>query len=180
MKISKRNILAIIGSASKNSSNLKLVQKIASITQDYFDIKIFDGLSTLPHFDPELSVGDTPKIISDFRELIHKSNGVIICTPEYVFSIPGSLKNAIEWCVATTVFSKKSVGLITASASGEKGHEELKLIMRTIEAVFTDDTTLLIKGIKGKIDENGNIKDDKTNEELMTFITAFNKLVVEN
>jgi len=176
----KKNILAIIGSASKNSSNLKLVQRIAALTQDYFEIIIFDRLSSLPHFDPELSVGNTPQIISDFRQLIQESNGVIICTPEYVFSIPGSLKNAIEWCVATTVFSRKPVGLITASASGEKGHEELKLIMRTIEALFTEDTTLLIKGIKGKITESGNITDDKTNEQLVAFITAFKKLVEDN
>jgi NAD(P)H-dependent FMN reductase len=104
----KKNILAIVGSASKNSSNLKLVQKIAVLTQDDFDITIFERLSSLPHFDPDLSVGDTPQIILDFRQLIEKSNGVIICTPEYVFSIPGSLKNAIEWCVATTVFFKKN------------------------------------------------------------------------
>jgi len=173
----KKNILAIIGSASKNSSNLKLVQRIASLTQDYFDIKIFNSLSVLPHFDPELSIDNAPQIIVDFRQLIHESAGVIICTPEYVFSIPGSLKNAIEWCVATTVFSKKPVGLITASASGEKGHEELKLIMRTIEAIFTDDTTLLIKGIKGKITESGNINDDRTVEQLIAFIAAFKKLV---
>jgi len=176
----KKNILAIVGSASKNSSNLKLVQKIAVLTQDDFDITIFERLSSLPHFDPDLSVGDTPQIILDFRQLIEKSNGVIICTPEYVFSIPGSLKNAIEWCVATTVFSKKPVGLITASASGEKGHEELKLIMRTIEALFTNDTTLLIKGIKGKITESGNINDDRTSEQLMVFIAAFKKLVEDN
>ena len=173
----KKNILAIIGSASKNSSNLKLVQRIASLTQDYFDIKIFNSLSALPHFDPELSIDNAPQIILDLRQLIHESAGVIICTPEYVFSIPGSLKNAIEWCVATTVFSKKPVGLITASASGEKGHEELKLIMRTIEAIFTDDTTLLIKGIKGKITESGNINDDRTVEQIIAFIAAFKKLV---
>src|SRR5205814_1264957 len=92
-----------------------------------------------------------------------------------IFSVPSGLKNAIEWCVSTTVFSKKPVGIITASASGEKGHEELKLIMRTIETIFTEDTTLLIKGIKGKVDENGNIKDDKTNTALMHFIEAFKK-----
>ena len=171
----KKNILAIIGSASKNSSNLKLVQRIAILTQDQFAVTIFDRLSELPHFNPELSINNTPQIILDFRQLIQGSTGIIICTPEYIFSVPAGLKNAIEWCVSTTVFSKKPVGIITASASGEKGHEELKLIMRTIETIFREDTTLLIKGIKGKVDENGNIKDDKTNTALMLFIEAFRK-----
>jgi hypothetical protein len=52
--------------------------------------------------------------------------------------------------------------------------------MRTIEALFTNDTTLLIKGIKGKITESGNINDDRTSEQLMVFIAAFKKLVEDN
>jgi NAD(P)H-dependent FMN reductase len=176
---SKKNIFAIIGSASKNSSNLKLVQRIAALTKDDLDIDILDDLSALPHFDPELSIGNTPQTVIHFRNAIQQSDGVIICTPEYVFSIPSGLKNAIEWCVSTTVFSRKPAGLITASASGEKGHEELKLIMRTVETIFNDETTLLIKGVKGKVDVNGNITDIKTDKELMAFTEAFKKLVTD-
>ncbi|MFT4154084.1 NADPH-dependent FMN reductase [Parafilimonas sp.] len=174
---SKKNIFAIIGSAGKNSSNVKLVQKIAALTSDVFTINIFEGLSTLPHFDPALSIENTPQIIVDLRNAIQQADGVIICTPEYVFSIPAGLKNAIEWCVSTTVFSKKPVGLITASASGLKGHEELKLIMQTIETIFTGETTLLVHGIKGKVDAHGNITDKATNDAIQNFATAFAKLV---
>lgn len=176
----KKNIFAIVGSASKNSSNLKLVQKIAEVTNNDLHINIFDSLSILPHFDPELSITDTPTIIVDFRSAIQQADGIIICTPEYIFSIPAGLKNAIEWCVATTVFSKKPIGLITASASGAKAHEELKLIMRTVETVFDDETTLLINGIKGKVDESGNITDEKTKAALEAFTKAFIKVVYED
>src|SRR5512138_1199386 len=114
----KKNIFAIIGSASRNSSNLKLVILIAEQTKKVFDFTIFDRLSELPHFNPESSIGQTPAAVLEFRDRIAGADAVLICTPEYVFSIPSGLKNAIEWCVATTVFSKKPVGLITASASG--------------------------------------------------------------
>ncbi len=87
---------------------------------------------------------------------------MIICTPEYIFSIPSGLKNAIEWCISTTIFSDKSIGLITVSASGEKGHKELQLIMKTAMSKFTDETTLLIPGIKGKFDEQNNLTDEET------------------
>ena len=173
----KKNILAIIGSASKDSSNLKLVNHIAEKTGGELNISIFDRLKDLPHFDPELSIGDCPGIILDLRETISRSDGIINCTPEYVFSIPSGLKNAIEWCVATTVFSKKPVGLITASAHGQKGHEELKLIMKTIEARFTEETCLLIQGVKGKWDETGNITEAKTEYDLSHFIKAYLRLV---
>jgi chromate reductase, NAD(P)H dehydrogenase (quinone) len=173
----KKNIFAIIGSASSNSANLKLVEKIESLTENEFNLTVFNDLKTLPHFDPEHSITNTPKLIEDFRSEIEKADGVIICTPEYVFSIPSGLKNAIEWCVSETVFSDKPTGLITASASGVKGHEELQLIMKTIMAKFTNETTLLIQGVKGKLDNQNNINDIETVGKINNFIKAFNAIL---
>jgi NAD(P)H-dependent FMN reductase len=174
----KKNILAIIGSASSNSTNLKLVEKIASLTSKEFNLTIYSDLKTLPHFDPVLSSDNPPKQIIEFRKSIDQADGIIICTPEYVFSIPSGLKNAIEWCISTTIFSEKPSGLITASASGQKGHEELQLIMKTAMAKFTNETTLLIQGVKGKFDEQNNLKDIETTEKLNVFIDAFKLLLV--
>lgn len=115
----------------------------------------------------------------DFRNNIETADGIIICTPEYVFSIPSGLKNAIEWCISTTIFENKPLGIITASASGLKAHEDLQLIMKTASAKFTPETTLLIQGIKGKINEQGEIIDGKTKNDLTNFITAF-KIFIEN
>lgn len=171
-----KNILAIIGSASTSSTNLKIVEKFESLTSKEYNLTIYNDLKTLPHFDPELSVHNTPRQIIELRNSIENSDAIIICTPEYVFSIPSGLKNAIEWCVSTTIFTDKPIGIITASASGEKGHEELQLIMKTVMAKFTDETTLLIQGIKGKFDEQG-ILDYETSNRLDDFINAFKNLV---
>ena len=171
--IQKRNLFVIIGSASANSANLKLVEKIQSLAEGEWNLSIFKDLKLLPHFDPELSLNNPPKKIVAFREAVSMSDGIIICTPEYVFSIPSGLKNAIEWCVSTTVFSDKPIGLITASANGQKGHEELQLIMKTLMTKFTEETTLLIQGIKGKIDVEGNLTDTKTLEDLTNFIQHY-------
>ena len=176
----KKNILGIIGSASKNSSNEKIIETIANLTFDIFNLTIFNDLKKLPHFDPELSAENPPRQIINFRKRIEQADGIIFCTPEYIFSIPSGLKNAIEWCIETTVFLDKPSGLITASASGKKGHEELQLIMKTAMAKFTDETCLLIQGIKGKVNKEGHITDDKTKEKLTKFIDAFKKLVHEN
>lgn len=175
--LAKKEIFVIIGSAGKNSANQVLIDNFAALTQDHFRLTVFNDLKALPHFDPELSIADSPESIAGFREAIDRADGVVICTPEYVFSIPSGLKNAIEWCVATTVFSDKPTGLITASAHGQKGHEELQLIMKTLMAVFTGETTLLIQGIKGKVNAAGKITDTKTKDELKKFIAAFTALV---
>lgn len=96
---------------------------------------------------------------------------------EYVFSIPSGLKNAIEWCVSTEVFSYKPLGLITASANGEKGHEELMLIMQTVQTVFTAETTLLVPGIKGELDANGEPKSAELKTDLEKLVSSFIGLI---
>ncbi len=176
----KKNIFVIIGSASKNSSNEKLVDLIANLSEQAFKLTVFTDLKSLTHFDADLTFDNPPQAIVDFRSKIEQADGVLICTPEYVFSIPSGLKNAIEWCVATTVFSDKPLGILTASADGQKGHEELKLIMKTLMAKFSDKTTLLIRGIKGKMNELGELTDHKTRENLITFIEEYKKLVNPN
>ena len=174
----RRNIFAIVGSASTNSANQKLVERIAQTTADDFNWTVYNDLKNLPPFDPELSIDNPPQQVIEFREAVSNADGILICTPEYVFSIPSGLKNAIEWCVSTTVFSNKPSGLITASTDGQKGHEELALIMRTVMAKFTDETTLLIQGIKGKFDLNGKLVHDETINKLNHFITAFRKILL--
>jgi chromate reductase len=173
----KKNIFAIVGSASNNSSNHKLVNYFVQQTGDCFTTNSAPDLKTLPHFDPELSADNPPAIIREFRNLIETADGILISTPEYVFSIPSGLKNAIEWCIATTIFSDKPVGIITASAHGQKGHEELQLIMTTVMAKFIQETTLLIQGVKGKINAQGEITDNKTKSDIGLFIQAFTSLV---
>ncbi len=173
----KKNIFAIIGSASSDSANEKLANNLVELTKEFFKFSFFKDLKTLPHFEPELSVNNLPKEIIKFRKNIENADGIIICTPEYVFSIPSGLKNAIEWCVSTNIFTGKPIGLITASANGQKGHEELQLIMKTVMTIFTEETTLLIQGIKGKINKEGIIADKKIIEDLSKFISAFKTLI---
>lgn len=175
--IKNKTIIGICGSASRNSSNLSILKWIEESDIADFDLEIIDDLTELPHFKTELTDKNVPEQVVNFRNKIKNTNGIIICTPEYVFSIPSGLKNMIEWCISTTVFSDKPIGLITASASGEKGHQELKLIMETVQTKFTEDTTLLIQGIKGKVELNGKISDKKTETELEKFVESFSKLI---
>ena len=178
--ITKKKILAIIGSTRASSSNLSLIKEIAHAGTAVFEITLYKGISSLPHFNPDLDQGSPPLQVKQFRQLIQEADAVLICTPEYILSLPGSLKNAIEWCVSTTVFSAKPAALITASASGDKAHEELQLIMKTVETVFTADTTWLIKGIKGKFNAEDKLTDEQVRKKMHDFIQAFNILIETN
>lgn len=166
-----KKIVIIIGSASENSSNQKLMEQVLE-SMDNGDFRIYTDLSSLPHFDPALTDENIPLEVLKLREAIQNSSGVLFSTPEYIFSIPGRLKNMLEWCVSTTVFSEKPAAVITASASGEKGHEELLLILKTLGATVDDKHQSLIKGIKGKFDSNG-LLESNTFAKVSKLVTDF-------
>lgn len=174
---SKTKIIGINGSASQNSSNLNILKHIAELGKLDFDLEIIEDLASFPTFRTEMTDENVPEKIQEFRNKIEKADGIIISTPEYVFSIPSGLKNIIEWCVSTTILSDKPSGLITASASGEKGHEELQLIMKTVMAKFTPETTLLIKGIKSKLNLQGVFTDKKSEESVQNFVKSYTELL---
>ncbi|HQQ98397.1 MAG TPA: NAD(P)H-dependent oxidoreductase [Cyclobacteriaceae bacterium] len=168
-----KHLLLINGSASHASSNERIIRWLGNQLAGEFEVTLLGDLKVLPHFDPDLSSGRPPESIVNFRAQIEAADGVIICAPEYVFSIPAGLKNALEWCVATTVFTDKPVGLITAAASGTEAHEQLQRIMHTIMANFNTNTTLLIQGIKGKFNTEGQISDPTLICQLIAFKDAF-------
>jgi len=169
----KKTVLAICGSTRSQSANLFIIQYIAAVLANDVKMEVYDGLTQLPYFNPDLDKENAPPVVETFRQKIASADGILICTPEYVFSLPGVLKNAIEWCVSTTIFSEKPVALITASASGVAAHQSLRLVMKTIYTDLRDDTQLLIQGAKGKIDPYGHVSDAITAGQLNALAHAF-------
>lgn len=166
------NILAISGSTKSNSTSHHILNHIKAKHTNEIELEIFDGIEKLPHFNPSITDEELPREVIEFRNRILNADGVIFCTPEYVFSIPGSLKNAIEWCVSTTVFSHKPVAIIIAAASGEKAFESLSLILTTIETILPEESRLLIQGAKGKVSTTGEITDKATMEQIERVIQS--------
>lgn len=178
MSSDKSVILALCGSIRAQSTNQSLIDAVAKIAGDRFVIKPFP-VASLPHFNPDVDDAHIEPVVYEFRQQIDAADGVLISTPEYVFSIPGVVKNAIEWTVSTTVFSDKPVALITASTSGKEAHQSLTLVMRTIYARLPDECRLLIQAPKNKLDKEGNITDPATHQQLETLIDAFGRTVSE-
>ena len=173
-----KKVFAICGSTRKDSSNLQLLKAICELYKDQLQIEIYTQLAELPHFNPDVTEEQTPLIIQQFRRKITDADGVLICTPEYVFSLPGALKNAIEWTISTTVFSEKPVALITASGLGQKAHESLLLIMKTIYSRYTENTQLCISGARSKLAQN-KITDPETLARVCNLVSAFIELMNE-
>ena len=161
-----QNILAICGSTRAESSNHRLIGAIKELYAGKLNIVLFESISLLPHFNPDLADDHTPDAVKEFRQKLRDADGVLICTPEYAHGIPGSLKNAIDWTVSSNEFSQKPVVLITASTDGKFAHTALLEILRTIETKETEQLQLLIPFVQTKISKDSLITDEKTLEEV--------------
>jgi len=165
-----KKIIAFSGSTRKGSTNELILQHIAKQYVDVIDVVIYDELDKLPHFNPDV---EPPEIVVKLQSLISSASGVLICTPEYIFSLPGSFKNLIDWLVPTTFFSGKPTAFIVASALGEKTFESLTLIIKTLEARVGEKSSLLISGVRGKVNKSGQITDVSTLQQIDELVNSF-------
>jgi NAD(P)H-dependent FMN reductase len=175
---SRKKILAIPGSTRHFSTNLSLVQAICDLFADQLDIKIFLGLTGIPHFNPDLDTETPPEAVLEFRQQLKEADGILICTPEYAMGVPGSLKNAIDWTVSSMEFSHKPVALITASSSGQKAHYSLLETLRVIESQIPVDSQLLISFVKTKV-KGDKIVDSDTLQQVRKLINSLIRTIDE-
>ncbi|MCT8333596.1 NAD(P)H-dependent oxidoreductase [Leptospira sp. 85282-16] len=170
---SKPKILAISGGISSTSYNKKILHTLKQNFSQECDMIMYDQIAEFPFFVSGVSDEETPEIIKSFLREIERADGILICSPEYVFSIPGVLKNALEWVVSSVVFTDKPVALITAASVGEKAHESLLLVLKTIGAKLSEKTNLLVSGVKGKVSVDGEITDEVTKQFVRNLIIDF-------
>ena len=176
----KIKLLAISGSTRKSSSNLNLIKAIAGLTTEVFTITIFDSLTELPHFNPDIDNEGVPEQVTSFRQQLRNADGILICTPEYAIGVPGTLKNAIDWTVSSMEFSQKPVALITASLSGGRAHQSLLGTLLIIEARMTKDTQLLISSIKTKVSSDCKITDPENLNSINKLTKSMTEMIISD
>jgi NAD(P)H-dependent FMN reductase len=141
-------ILAISGSARLNSTNTAMLRAIRTIAPSDIEVSIFDGVGRLPVFSPDLEGESLPEAVRDFIDVIAQSDGVIIASPEYVRSIPGGLKNAIDWLVSGDEIVHKPIALLHASHRGDDMLAGLRTVLATITDRFAGDIFLRLPLMK--------------------------------
>ncbi|MGO6725488.1 NAD(P)H-dependent oxidoreductase [Rhizobium ruizarguesonis] len=141
-------ILAISGSARLNSTNTAMLRAIRAIAPSDIEVSIFDGVGRLPVFSPDLEGEWLPEVVRDFIDVIAQSDGVIFTSPEYVRSIPGGLKNAIDWLVSGDEIVHKPIALLHASHRGDDMLAGLRTVLATITDRFAGDIFLRLPLMK--------------------------------
>lgn len=172
-----KKVIALCGSTRSDSINLRIIEAISILAQDFFEIEIYPDLSKLPHFNPDNDFEFPSAEIAEFRNTLNAHQGILICTPEYAMGVPGTLKNAIDWTVSSMEFSKKPVALITASTLGEKCHQSLLATLEIIESKMLPETQLLISYVKTKFNKEGEFTDLTTLNAVNSLIQSLLKLM---
>ncbi|MFK5979111.1 MAG: NADPH-dependent FMN reductase [Rhizobiaceae bacterium] len=168
------NILAISGSTRQLSTNTELLKYLAEIAPLDINVRLFDGLRDLPVFSPDLEGIHTPSLVLKFCDLIAKADGVVISSPEYVRTIPGGLKNAIDWMVSRDEIIYKPVALLHASHRGEDMLRDLRRVLHTITSKFDEENYLAFHLIqKSPMEIRDILNSDKNQSQLKEFLENF-------
>jgi chromate reductase len=113
-------VLGISGSLRRDSYNTRLLALASRLLPDGVEYRRFEGLKAVPPFDEDDEHEPFPAGVVELRRQIAWADGVLFATPEYNASIPGQLKNAVDWAsrpFATTVLRDKNVAVVGASTS---------------------------------------------------------------
>ena len=128
-------ILAVCGSLQGQSGNLELLKTAAASVPPGVELVLFDGLRNLPHFNPDIEAGGAPESVTQWRLAVSANDAVLIACPEYGFSLPGALKNGIDWLIGSGELEQKVVAITSAVAGPDRGRRGLEALRVTLSAV---------------------------------------------
>jgi chromate reductase len=173
------SLLGICGSLRKASTNRSLLVAIGEVLPADTSMTLFERLGELPIFNSDL---EDPEPVVELKRAIASADGVVIAVPEYNYSIPGGLKNALDWVSrppATSPMRGKPIGLVGA-ASGMSGTIRAQLHLRQM-LVYSDSPCLnqpevLIPRAHERF-KDGLLIDASTRDLLARFGTAMTAFV---
>src|SRR3546814_6769209 len=118
-------------------------------SSDLMTVEIYDGLGRLPVFNPDDDEGPGPAPVAAFRRRLALADALLVACPEYAHGVPGGLKNALDWVVASGELVDKPVALLHASPRSAVSRAALTAILATmsVRLLDTDLATLPLLGL---------------------------------
>jgi chromate reductase len=121
-------ILAVSGSLRAHSLNTEVLRACGLLAPPSVEVTFFDGLASLPHFNPDLDAEGAvlPASVEEFRRQVGEVDALLISSPEYAHGVPGSLKNALDWLVSASEMVSKPIGLLNISPRSTYAYASLR------------------------------------------------------
>jgi chromate reductase, NAD(P)H dehydrogenase (quinone) len=166
-------IVAISGSLRAGSSNTAALRAAARLASKGVEIVMFDGIATLPFFNPDLDHDEVPAPVGALRALIGRADGILISSPEYARGVAGVLKNALDWLVGSQEFPNKPVALINTSPRATHALAALTLTLETMAARIAKDACVTLPLLGSTCDEFSIVADPTLADPLRQAMANF-------
>jgi chromate reductase len=172
-------VVAIAGSLRRDSLNRRLVEAAAACAPDGIEVRVYRGLGELPPFNQDLETGAfAAGPVRELREQLAAAHGLLIATPEYNHSVPGVLKNAIDWLSRPSsgeVLVGKPVAVVGASA-GRWGTRLAQAALRqalfATESLVVTGPALYLAHTDAAFDSSGRLTDEAARSALRQILQA--------
>jgi chromate reductase, NAD(P)H dehydrogenase (quinone) len=162
----KVKILGVAGSLRVGSYNKALLRAAADLLPDGATLEIFE-LNDIPPFNQDLEM-DLPGKVKEFKSKIREADAILIATPEYNYSVPGVLKNAIDFAsrpYGDNPFNDKPVAIMSASPGmlgGARAQYHLRQVFVFLKMHPLNGQEVIVTFAQNKFDSNGNLTDENT------------------
>jgi len=172
-------ILGIAGSLRKGSYNRMALQAAQGLVPDGARMDIFD-LAPIPIFNQDLEKTPPPAVV-DFKARIRAADAIVIATPEYNYSIPGMLKNAIDWAsrpFGDNAWNDKPVAIMSAAGGlfgGARAHYALRQTFVFLNMHPVNLPEVMISKANERFDANGKLTDETSIKLIQQLLEALVK-----
>src|SRR5690349_16403655 len=181
------NILSICGSLRKGSFNAIVQRALPSLAPEGMTIKPAPSFAEFPLYNADVqnSTG-FPPAVNILADTVRAADGVIFCTPEYNFTIPGGLKNAIDWVsrLPNQPFAGKPVAIQSASPGplgGARVQYDLRRTMVFLDALTLNKPEIFVGSCASRFDDKtGELKDEPTRTILKQQLEAFARFITQH
>lgn len=171
------HLLGICGSLRRGSYNRMLLHTVIGMLPDEVTVEPAE-IGDIPLYNADLDTAEPPEPVRRFREQIAAADGLLIASPEYNYSVPGGLKNAIDWAsrpANNSVLNQKPVGIM-GTAGGRFGSVRAQLNWRQV-FLFTESYVMLkpeliVPNAAQVFDASGTLHDESLREFIQTYADA--------
>ena len=175
-------ILGIAGSLRQGSFNRAAVRAAQELAPAGMAIEAFD-IAPIPLYNEDVRQQGFPPAVEDLRARIKQADGLLIVTPEYNYSIPGVLKNALDWASRPPEqpFDGKPIGIMGASAGAlgtGRAQYHLRQCFVFLNGLVMNRPEVMIPAAQNKFDASGKLTDQQTRDFITAHLTAFKAWVL--
>jgi chromate reductase, NAD(P)H dehydrogenase (quinone) len=181
------HLAGISGSLRKASFNTMLLKAAAKLLPDNVTIE-FLSIADLPVYNGDMDIparAARPEAVKKFREVLAGADGIVIASPEYNYSIPGGLKNAVDWGSRgdDSPLIGKHVSLMGAT-QGQWGTVRMQLaflpVFNTLKMLHINKFEVFVSLAQKKFDEDGNLTDNDTRELVKKHLAVFVEIIAQD